>query len=51
MYKDHEWTQVEIENLNKDIDELKSLLALATRKVVIDVIQDNVNLLIAKLQA
>jgi hypothetical protein len=48
MYKEHELTQVEIENLNKDIDELKSLLALATRKVVIEVIQDNVNLLIAK---
>jgi hypothetical protein len=30
MYKEHEWTQVEIENLNKDIDELKYLLALAT---------------------
>jgi hypothetical protein len=48
MYKEHEWTQMEIENLNKDIDELKSLLALAMRKVVTEVIQDNVNLLIAK---
>jgi hypothetical protein len=47
-YKEHEWTQVEIDNLNKDVDELKSQFALATRKGVIEVIQENVNLLIAK---
>jgi uncharacterized membrane protein len=39
---------VEIDNLNKGLDELKSLLALTTRKGVTEVIQDNGNLLTAK---